>query len=155
MSKALAFFNISKYPLMLMLALLAGQFSLWCFVGFSNAAGYLAGTVALLCFVIGVLLIIVASMQFRSKKTTVNPTQPPEHLVTSGLFRLSRNPMYVGMLLMLFVQPLLAMRPYLFAFSAMFFLFMNYFIIPREERVIEEMFGDTYRAYQAKVRRWL
>ena len=155
MSKMFAFLNISKYPFILMLALLFGQLVFGRFVGFAGALGRTTGLIAALCLVLGILFVLIAAFQFHRRKTTVDPTQSPQHLVTTGLFRFSRNPMYVGMLLILFTQPLLALRPQLFLFTLAFFLIMNYFIIPREERVIQAVFGDAYRTYQTKTRRWL
>ncbi|MGL4768558.1 MAG: methyltransferase family protein [Formosimonas sp.] len=149
------FLNIANYPLVLMLVLLAAQLVLGRFVGFAGALGRTTGLWAALCLLIGLLLMLIAAVQFRLRKTTVDPTKPPQHLIQTGLFRFSRNPMYVGMLLILCVQPLLALRPHLFVFTLAFFAIMNYVIIPREERAIAAVFGEQYAAYQAKVRRWL
>lgn len=138
-----------------MFAMLVGQLIFGRFIGFAGALGRSTGLVAILCLLFGTFLLIVSAAQFRWHKTTVDPTKNPKRLVTSGLFRCSRNPMYLGMLLILLVQPLLSLRPHLFAFTLIFFLIMNYIIIPREERNIEIIFGEEYKKYKTNVRRWL
>lgn len=149
------FLNITNYPLIFMLAMLTVQLVFGRFIGFAGALGRSTGLIAILCFLFGLLLLAASVVQLHCYKTTINPSRNPKRLITFGLFRWSRNPMYVGMLLILLVQPLLSLRPHLFVFALIFFLVMNYIIIPREERTIEMIFGEEYRTYQARVRRWL
>ena len=113
--------------------------------------------VAIVITLIGVATAISGVIAFRRAKTTVNPLKPEtsSSLVTSGIYRLTRNPMYVGLALVLlawavFLSSVLALLGIL-----VFVLFMNRFQIAPEEKVLLGMFGDTYSAYQAKVRRWL
>ena len=146
--------NISRYPLFLMGILLIGQLVFGRFAGFAGALGRTTGMSAAICLVFGVILILGAALKFRKQKTTVDPTKAPNKLVTSGLFRWSRNPMYVGMLLILLVQPLLTLRPHLFVFALAFFIIMNFWVIPREETVVKNIFGQQYEAYCAKTKRW-
>jgi protein-S-isoprenylcysteine O-methyltransferase Ste14 len=94
---------------------------------------------------------------FLRKKTTINPLKPERAsaLVTGGVYRFTRNPMYVGMLLFL-----LAWSAYLdcllaFAGPVLFVLYMNRFQIGPEERVLREKFGAPFEAYMGEVRRWL
>lgn len=94
---------------------------------------------------------------FLRKKTTVNPLKPERAsaLVTGGVYRFTRNPMYVGMLLFL-----LAWSVYLdclpaFIGPVLFVLYMNRFQIGPEERVLREKFGAPFEAYLSTVRRWL
>lgn len=104
---------------------------------------------------LGVDAVSVAA--FVKAKTTVNPLAPSraEKLVVEGLFKISRNPMYLGMLLLLvgafayFGEGLNA------AFLAAFVVFITELQIKPEERALEEKFGDDYRAYKRRVRRWL
>jgi protein-S-isoprenylcysteine O-methyltransferase Ste14 len=76
-------------------------------------------------------------------------------VVTGGPYRFTRNPMYVAMaLLYLGLPPVLGYAwPYLFFPAAV--LAVNAFVIPREERYLEEKFGEPYRVYRGIVRRWL
>jgi len=78
----------------------------------------------------------------------------PNHLVTDGVFAYSRNPIYVAFFLPLASLAVLSPLASLAAFG--FYIFaMNQFVIRREERVLEEGFGDQYRAYKTRTRRWL
>ena len=94
---------------------------------------------------------------FRRAKTTVNPLKPEttSTIVTSGVFRLTRNPMYVGLALVLLAWAVFMSSPWALLGPLVFILYMNRFQIMPEERVISRMFGNAYSAYQAKVRRWL
>lgn len=96
-------------------------------------------------------------LAFLRQKTTVNPLKPERatSLVTGGVYRFTRNPMYVGMLLLL-----LAWGVYLdclpaFIGPVLFVLYMNRFQIGPEERVLREKFGAPFEAYMGEVRRWL
>lgn len=96
-------------------------------------------------------------LAFLRSKTTVNPLKPERAsaLVTGGVYRFTRNPMYVGMLLFL-----LAWGVYLdclpaFIGPVLFVLYMNRFQIGPEERVLREKFGAPFEAYMGEVRRWL
>jgi protein-S-isoprenylcysteine O-methyltransferase Ste14 len=117
-----------------------------------------AGVVAAIAIALaGVGFAIAGSLAFRRAKTTVNPLKPETttSLVTSGVYRFTRNPMYIGLALVLlgwavFVSSALALLGPL-----VFILYMSRFQIVPEERVLSGMFGTAYSAYQAKVRRWL
>ena len=94
---------------------------------------------------------------FRRARTTVNPHKPAKatSLVTSGPYRLTRNPMYLGLLLVLAAWTVfLASWPAILGPIA-FVLYMNRFQIAPEERALQGLFGDEYLAYRARVRRWL
>lgn len=94
---------------------------------------------------------------FLRARTSINPLKPGKAsaLVTGGIYRVTRNPMYVGLacLLAAWAVHLSALWP--FAGPALFILYMNRFQIGPEERVMRGKFGDAYAAYAAKVRRWL
>ena len=112
---------------------------------------------ALVLAAVGVAFSISGIVEFRRAKTTVNPTKPEaaSSVVTSGVFRITRNPMYVGMVVILF-----AWAVFLSSFWApfgpvAFILYIQRFQIAPEERVLSAMFGAEYAAYKARVRRWL
>lgn len=111
----------------------------------------LLGTLLLLS---GMSLSLVALRWFRHRRTTSDPFGNPRALVTSGPYRFSRNPMYVGILLMCSgVAALLGTAtPWLMA-PALAAALDVYFIRP-EEKQLELKFGEAYRRYQTQVRRW-
>ena len=106
---------------------------------------------------IGGVIALTGVAGFRRAKTTLNPTQPQttSSLVTTGIYRYTRNPMYVGVLLVIvgwaaFLSSLWALLgPIAFA------LYITRFQIVPEERVLAGLFGADYMAYRSLVRRWL
>ncbi len=108
-------------------------------------------------FVIGILFPVAGVMAFRSAKTTVDPRTPEASsaLVCSGIYRYSRNPMYVGFAFWLLAWGIF-LGPGLGLLGVVFFvLYMNRFQIAPEERALRALFGDEFRAYEQRVRRWL
>lgn len=108
--------------------------------------------------VTGLAFDLAGLLAFRSRKTTVNPLHPERAsaLVTHGVYRFTRNPMYIGMVCLL-----LAWGVYLSDAAALllgplaYVLYLNRFQIGPEEQVLLGLFGDAYRDYMARVRRWL
>lgn len=96
-------------------------------------------------------------MAFRTARTTVNPLHPERAstMVTAGVYRLSRNPMYAGLLLALAGWALHLSHPLAFLFPPLFFACMNRFQILPEERALTAKFGADYLEYAKRVRRWL
>lgn len=96
-------------------------------------------------------------LAFRKARTTVNPLRPRKAsvMVTGGVYRYTRNPMYVGMLLLLLAWAvhLSALRP--FVGLPVFVLYIGRFQITPEERALQSLFGKAYDDYAARVRRWL
>ena len=95
--------------------------------------------------------------EFKKHKTSVHPVDLHKavKVVDSGIFSVSRNPMYAGLLLLLigyayFLQDLVS-----FSLCLLFVLYMNRFQIIPEERHLEEKFGEVYISYKQRVRRWL
>lgn len=107
--------------------------------------------------VLGLTASVAAVMQFRRLRTSVSPLYPQraQALATSGLFSFSRNPMYLGMLLML-AGWVLALGGLSGVIVLVFFIIvMTQFQIQPEERMLLEKFGDEFLLYKNNVRRWL
>ncbi len=103
----------------------------------------------------GVTLIAWAILLFRRKQTTHDALEIPTALVDSGPYRVTRNPMYWGLtLILLGIGILIGTWPFLLPPPA-FLLTMNALYVPREERILERVIGDEYREYRKRVRRWL
>lgn len=112
---------------------------------------------ALLLLVPGVFLTLAGVWRFRRNGTTLNPLRPDtaSSLVTSGVYRISRNPMYAGFLLCLCGWGCYLGNRYALLGPVIFVLYMNRFQILPEERALERLFGAEYDAYRRLVRRWL
>jgi protein-S-isoprenylcysteine O-methyltransferase Ste14 len=96
-------------------------------------------------------------ISFRRARTTVNPMKPEttSSFVCSGIYRVTRNPMYVGLLFVLVAWAIFLSSAWTLLGSLAFLLYINRFQIAPEERVLSAMFGTDYSAYKSRVRRWL
>ena len=105
----------------------------------------------------GILIFLNPVLQFIKSKTTVNPIQFEEvnKLVTSGIFKYSRNPMYLGMLMIVLSTSIFYLNIYSILTPFLFILWINKFQIKREEEFLIEKFGDEYITYKKKTRRWI
>ncbi|MEX0608139.1 MAG: isoprenylcysteine carboxylmethyltransferase family protein [Balneolaceae bacterium] len=114
---------------------------------------WLVGVLLLL----GAIVALLGVWEFRKKSTTVNPHKPQNtsDLVDSGIYRLSRNPMYLGLFLMLCAGILYLGNVYNLLVLPLFVCYMNCFqIIPEEEVMLQKFAGD-FKAYKNEVRRWI
>jgi protein-S-isoprenylcysteine O-methyltransferase Ste14 len=113
--------------------------------------------VALALFFIAIVVGLCAIVSFKKHRTTVNPTKPETSstVVSSGIYSFSRNPMYLAMLISLisltYYLQHLASLPIILIFIGC----MTRFQIIPEEKMLTKIFGQQYRDYQLKVRRWL
>ena len=107
--------------------------------------------------VIGLLVGGIAFSQFTRARTTVNPVKPQESsvLVTRGLYRWTRNPMYLGMLIVLVAWAFFVSNALAFLVLPLFIAYINRFQIQPEERVLRGRFGAQFDDYCGRVRRWL
>jgi len=112
---------------------------------------------ARLVFVLAVSCIISGIISFKMARTTVDPTRPhnASSVVTTGIYRITRNPMYLGFLLILCSFIFKLANPILAVMLPLFVVYMNKFQIVPEERVLSELFGDAYEKYLQQVRRWI
>jgi protein-S-isoprenylcysteine O-methyltransferase Ste14 len=105
----------------------------------------------------GIIIIGFGVASFRGARTTVNPMKPAlsSALVVSGIYALSRNPMYLGFLLLLIGWAIFLSHPLAFVLVPAFFFYINRFQIEPEEKVLTSLFGDEFLSYTSRVRRWL
>lgn len=113
--------------------------------------------IALILAGAGLLIDLVSVAAFIRARTTVNPLAPEKAktLIVSGPNRFSRNPMYLGMLLVLLGWAAWLGSPASLIVAALFVVLIDHMQIIPEERALEEKFGDDYRAYKNQVRRWI
>ncbi len=112
---------------------------------------------SLLLLFIGLSVIFIPVFQFIKSKTTINPQsfKNVNNLVSSGIFKISRNPMYLGMLIII-ISSVVYYFNYFSVFTPFIFYFwINEFQIKREEKKLEEKFGPDYKKYRLKTRRWI
>ena len=112
---------------------------------------------AILAALIGGVAGVAGVVEFRRARTTVNPLTPEaaSALVASGIYQLTRNPMYLGLALVLLGGGILLSNPASLAVLFVFVGYMNRFQIVPEERALAARFGKAFADYRAKVRRWL
>ena len=103
----------------------------------------------------GAVLNIWADQLFKMNKTTVKPGQIPIGLVTTGPFKISRHPMYLGMLAILLGTAIVSGALIAFIFPIVFIVLMEILFMPLEEKNMEKTFGKEYIKYKNKVRRWI
>jgi len=109
--------------------------------------------IALILF--GGSLSIPSALSFRRAGTPVVPFTPSTALVTTGWFRVTRNPMYLGMVIVLIGVALLARSLSAWLPLPAFIAIIHFRFIRGEERFLEDIFGQQYRDYRARVRRWV
>ncbi|HEU4887618.1 MAG TPA: isoprenylcysteine carboxylmethyltransferase family protein [Thermoanaerobaculia bacterium] len=111
---------------------------------------------------VGVLLLAAAGVlggwalrEMMTRRTPVEPWEEPVHLVTSGPFRISRNPLYVTLTAILLSIAVMANSLWLLASAVLLLLLLDTLVVRREEKILIGVFGDAYLAYKARVRRWV
>ncbi len=113
--------------------------------------------VSLMLVCIGLLLMVLAAAHFFKVKTTINPLRPSNAstLVTTGIFSWSRNPIYLGDLLVLSALAVWLGNLFNLGVLALFVVYLNRFQIAPEEHALKRLFGESYVYYCSRVRRWI
>lgn len=146
-----------KIPPLLLWFIFVGlsYFVAW-LLSFARLASPWLYPVAFLCFAFGGLIALAGVLAFRRARTTVNPLTPEKSsaIVTTGIYRKTRNPMYLGMTLA-FIGIVVASGNGLgFIFVACFCFALTRLQIEPEERLLQAQFGEEYLHYCQTVRRW-
>jgi protein-S-isoprenylcysteine O-methyltransferase Ste14 len=115
------------------------------------------GASSLAVLAAGLLLGAAGTFSFGAAKTTVNPLTPAaaSSLVTSGIYRFTRNPMYLGMLLDLLAYGIFLANPLTLVLVPAYIAYLNRFQIGPEEKALYSLFGQAYLDYKSRVRRWV
>jgi len=113
--------------------------------------------VAVVLASVGLIFGVAGMISFRRARTTMNPIKPgaASSLVTAGVFRFTRNPMYVSLTLYLLAWAAYLSNWLALLFVPVFVLYINELQIKPEERALSALFGAQYASYKARVRRWL
>jgi protein-S-isoprenylcysteine O-methyltransferase Ste14 len=104
---------------------------------------------------IGFLLGMLSLYAFTKARTTLDPHGTVTSIVSSGVYRFTRNPIYLGMVSMLIGFPLIFGNVWGIPVALVFILLMNKLVIEHEETYLEKKFGEGYTGYKRRVRRWL
>lgn len=105
---------------------------------------------------VGLAILFICIWEFARKgRGTLAPVDPPKHLVTSGLYRYSRNPMYLGVLTTLLGELTLAWSVAFLEYIGLFFILVNVWIVIYEEPTLRRLFGQEYEEYCRRVGRWV
>ena len=108
-----------------------------------------------LLIVAGIILNLWTDHLFKKVNTTVKPFKDPKVFLTSGPFRISRHPMYLGMTSILLGVSIIHGTISTFLFPIVFVILMEFLFIPFEEKNLDRVFGLEYSDYKKKVRRWI
>jgi protein-S-isoprenylcysteine O-methyltransferase Ste14 len=113
--------------------------------------------VAAALLISGIAMMVMGVLAFRKASTTVDPRFPENasHIVSGGIYRFTRNPMYLGMLVVLIAWMALLSNVGTLVIPALFALYITRWQIVPEERALAEKFGAEYEGYCKSVRRWL
>lgn len=121
-------------------------------IQFTSIARYVGGGVLIIA---ALAYLLAASGRFRKAGTDVKPWKTTSAIVAEGVYRLTRNPMYLGMALFYLGLGLAFSSLGVLLLLPILIVMIQTQVIAREERYLESKFGDEYLAYKAKVRRWM
>lgn len=123
---------------------------------FVNWPSWQSQPIGALIFVLGMIGPVIAITQFRSVGTEVSPTSETNaKLVIAGIYRFTRNPMYLGLTIASLGIAVFFGRPLMFLTPLFVFAITNWIFIPFEEAKMRRQFGAEFDAYTERVRRWL
>lgn len=110
----------------------------------------------IILFLMGLVIMFHCIINFAVKgRGTLSPADPTRRLVIAGLYRFSRNPMYVGVMLILIGESVFSQSTDLWIYSLVIFSCFHIFIVLVEEPRLKRDFGDEYNQYRERVRRWV
>jgi protein-S-isoprenylcysteine O-methyltransferase Ste14 len=142
-------------PPTLALALLVGAGILGIFLPVPAISIPMHLTIGVLLIALGIGIAGAGFAAFKQAGTPVRPGANPTQFVMSGPYRITRNPMYLGLLIFTIGWFFVAASPYFLIPPVIFFWMINFRQIPFEERLMVDRFGESYTAYCKRVRRWL
>ena len=112
---------------------------------------------SILMLFIGILILIIPVSNFVKSKTTIDPIKfkKVNNLVTSGIYKYSRNPMYLGLLMIIISTSIFYLTIFSITTPFIFYFWINRFQIEREEIFLTKKFGQKYISYKSKTRKWI
>lgn len=149
--------NISKsvHPPIVALLFIVIAYFLGRFVPIPVVVPMVVRNIGFILTFIGFLLGIAAFLEFRKARTSLDPHGSAKQVVTSGIYRFTRNPIYLGFLLMVIGLPLNSGLIWGLLIAPLYVIVMTRLVIEHEEAYLERKFKDQYTGYRSRVRRWL
>ena len=113
--------------------------------------------ISFIFLLIGILILITPIFKFIKSKTTIDPIKfkKDNRLITSGIYKYSRNPMYLGLLMIVMSTSIFYLNIFSITTPMLFYFWINRFQIKREEIFLTQKFGKEYLSYKNKTRRWI
>jgi len=111
--------------------------------------------IGILILILGLSITFYSFYLFKKNKTSIVPGQNPTFAVMEGPYKFTRNPMYLGVAIGLFGAAVYFGNLLSFLSPIIFFIVINYYFVPFEEKLMEDIFGKRYLDYKKKVRRWI
>ena len=113
--------------------------------------------ISIIILLIGILILINPIFKFIKSKTTIDPIKfkKVNKLIISGIYKYSRNPMYLGLLMIVISTSIFFLNIFSITTPLLFYCWINRFQIKREEIFLTEKFGEEYMSYKIKTRRWI
>jgi protein-S-isoprenylcysteine O-methyltransferase Ste14 len=145
---------IAPPPLIFLSGLLLGGFIAWHHQFPILPSGF-AVVLGNLLFLSGIAIIAIAFIQMRKAKTSIEPWKPTTAIIDSGLYGISRNPIYLAMILIYLGLSCFFNSIWFLPFLPIVLLVIHYGVILREEKYLEGEFGEEYLDYKRRVRRWI
>jgi protein-S-isoprenylcysteine O-methyltransferase Ste14 len=151
---------IARPPLIFLAILILGfvmdhLVPLWFPISRIGVAHWISAMIAGGMVLVGLGLVTAGIRNFSQAPTPVRTTRAAQMLVTTGIHGYTRNPIYLGMFLVYAGIGLVVRSPWVLILMLPLALTIRYGVVMREEAYLEQRFGDAYRAYKARVRRWL
>ncbi len=117
--------------------------------------GQTLNTIGLYCSALGVTTFVIAYVMMALHRTTINPDEPTRMVVTTGIYRLTRNPIYIGWFLAFVGRGISNQSIGQLLVALVMMVLLHFAVVLKEEQYLEYTFGDDYLKYKHKVRRWL
>ncbi len=111
--------------------------------------------VGMIFILFGIILNAKTDRLYKKYHTTIKPNETPTKLITEGAFKFSRNPMYLGMIMLLIGVSVVLGSLISLLFPLTFITYLQIFVIPTEEKKLELSFGNEYLKFKTKTRKWI
>jgi protein-S-isoprenylcysteine O-methyltransferase Ste14 len=121
----------------------------------SGPVHWISAGIAVVMILVGVAIFIAGIRNLSRAGTAVPTNQPASRLVTTGVHGWTRNPIYLAFILACFGAGILIRSPWILILALTLAIYLRYGVVAREEAYLERRFGDAFRDYRARVRRWL